>query len=85
MAEPSLKEMTETFVLTYDHEQVVADNERLRAQLYTAMTPLRQIAETPRNRGTRRNANATVRFLEAMTPNAGSNGPSGVAAKVRVD
>ena len=70
MAEPTLKEMTETFVLAYDHEQVVADNERLRAQLDTAMTTLRQIAETPRNRGARRNANATVRFLEAMTPNA---------------
>ena len=56
-----------------DHEQVVADNERLRVQLVTAMTTLRQIAETPRNRGARRNANATVRFLESMTPNAGNH------------
>lgn len=59
-----------------DHEQAVADNERLRVQLVTAMTTLRQIAETPRNRGARRNANATVRFLEAMTPNAGDNQPA---------
>lgn len=25
-----LKEMTETFVLTYDHEQLLAENERLK-------------------------------------------------------
>lgn len=43
--------------------------ERLRTRLNTAMSTLRQIAETPRNRGARQNANATVRFLEAMTPN----------------
>lgn len=30
MAEPTLKEMAETFVLAYDHEQVLAENERLR-------------------------------------------------------
>ena len=28
-----LKEMTETFVLTYDHEQLLAENERLKKRV----------------------------------------------------
>lgn len=28
-----LKEMTETFVLTYDHEQLLAENERLKKRI----------------------------------------------------
>jgi len=46
---------------------VSADTDPVLAALTLSMQTLRQIAETPRNRGARRNARATVRFLEAMT------------------
>jgi hypothetical protein len=43
---------------------------QLRSALGVAMTTLRQIASTPRNRGARRNADATVAFLETQMPNS---------------
>jgi hypothetical protein len=41
---------------------------QLQSALNTAMTTLRQIASTPRNKGARRNAWATVAFLETQMP-----------------
>lgn len=40
--------------------------------LMTAMTTLQQIAETPRNRGARRNAASTVAFLKSQLASVGS-------------
>jgi hypothetical protein len=40
--------------------------ELLEMALNTAMTTLKQIAETKRNAGARRNASATVRFLQTQ-------------------
>jgi hypothetical protein len=44
----------------------IAQLRRAEDALKIAMQSLRQIAETPRNAGAKRNANATVKFLETQ-------------------
>ena len=58
--------------------QWLVELQRTRSALQTAMTVLDQIATTPRNRGAKRSAHATVVFLRALlaTPdNAVMTGP----------
>lgn len=47
-------------------EQIRSKGERLEAALETALTVLEQIATTPRNRGAKRSASATVAFLRTQ-------------------
>lgn len=47
-------------------EQLRSKGERIEAALEAAMTVLEQIAATPRNRGAKRSASATVAFLRTQ-------------------
>jgi len=49
-----------------DLEEAAQEIERLEIGLKTTMTTLKQIQETPRNAGAKRNANATVKFLQTQ-------------------
>ncbi len=51
---------------TREIELLQGDLKRLEAALDTAMSTLDQIASTPRNRGARRHAKATLAFLRTQ-------------------
>jgi hypothetical protein len=47
-------------------DYLILEVRRIEIALNTAMETLKQIADTPRNKGARRNASATVKFLETQ-------------------
>ncbi|MFA6198828.1 MAG: hypothetical protein WC679_00225 [Bacteroidales bacterium] len=46
--------------------ELIIENEKLKLALDVAMETLRQISETPRNAGAKRNASATLKFIETQ-------------------
>lgn len=58
-------------------EQIRTKGERLEAALETAMATLDQIASTPRNRGAKRSASATLAFLRTQLDAAHNGEVSG--------
>jgi hypothetical protein len=51
---------------THDLEEAVNEIKRLRGALKVTLTTLEQISEIPRSAGAKRNASATVKFLQAL-------------------
>ncbi len=46
--------------------ELIIQNEKLKLALDVAMETLLQISETPRNAGAKRNASATLKFIETQ-------------------
>jgi len=47
-------------------DYLILEVRRIEIALNTAMETLKQIADTPRNKGAKRSASATVKFLESQ-------------------
>lgn len=74
MTEQTLKTLTETFVLTYDHEQILAENAALRAEIERLRDALKPFAaiDLLEYRMPPEFAMLVLRARGALTPNSNS-------------